>query len=59
MITNLVHRGIYALPAAGVLTAVPWVLILGNPSVKTDPERYARSLTSTGYAVSGYLYWPD
>jgi hypothetical protein len=54
--TDLVRRGIYALPAAGVLTAVPWVFILGQPSVKTDPEGYARSLTSTGNAVGGYLY---
>jgi hypothetical protein len=53
---DLVHRGIYALPAAGVLTAVPWVFILGKSSVKTDPEGYAHSLTSTGNAVGGDLY---
>lgn len=49
--TELVSRGIYALPAAGVLTAVPWVFILA-PHVRTDP----RSVTSTGYAFGGYLY---
>ena len=55
-ITDLVGRGIYALPAAGVLTAVPWVLFLGNPSAKDDPEEYARSVTSAVHAVGGYLY---
>jgi hypothetical protein len=54
--TSLLRRGIYALPAAGILTAVPWLLILGKPSVKSDPEGYARSLTTTGNAVGGYLY---
>jgi hypothetical protein len=54
--TGLVRRGIYALPAAGVLTAVPWIFILGGPSVKTDPEGYARNLISFGHAASGYLY---
>ena len=55
--TDLVRRGIYALPVAGVLTAVPWVFIYGNnPSLKADPEGYARSLVSTGSAVGGYLY---
>ena len=53
--TGLVRRGLYALPAAGVLTAVPWFFILG-PNVKTDPEGYARSVTSTGQAVGGYVY---
>jgi len=57
VITDLVRRGIYALPAAGVLTALPWVFIFGNsPDIKTDPEGYARSLTSTGNAVGSYLY---
>jgi hypothetical protein len=55
VMTDLVRRGIYALPAAGVLTAVPWFFILG-PNVKTDPEGYARSVTSTGQAVGGYVY---
>jgi hypothetical protein len=54
--TDLVRRGIYALPAAGVLTAVPWFFILGKSSVKTDPEGYARGVTSTGNAVGGYIY---
>src|ERR1700680_3024367 len=53
--TDIVRRGIYALPAAGVLTAIPWFFILG-PSAKTDPQGYARSVTSTGDAVGGYLY---
>jgi hypothetical protein len=54
--TDLARRGIYALPAAGILTAVPWVLSLGSPSVKTDPAGYAHSLTSATHVVGGYLY---
>jgi hypothetical protein len=54
--TDLARRGIYALPAAAVLTALPWVFLSGQPSVKTDPEGYARSLTATGTEVGGYLY---
>ena len=54
--TDLIHRGIYALPVAGVLTAAPWVFILGQPSVKTDPDGYARNMASTAHLVSGYVY---
>jgi hypothetical protein len=54
--TDLVRRGIYALPAAGVLTAVPWIFLVGQPSAKTDPDGYARSVTATGDGVAGYLY---
>ena len=54
--TGLIHRGLYALPAAGVLTAAPWVFILGQPSLKTDPEGYARNLTSTAHFVTLYVY---
>jgi hypothetical protein len=53
---DLARRGIYALPAAAILTTVPWILILGHPDAKTDPQGYARSVTSTGQAVGGYLY---
>jgi hypothetical protein len=54
---NLIRRGLFALPAAGVLTAVPWLFILGNSSsVKSDPEGYARGLTSASHLVGGYLY---
>lgn len=49
--TDLVRRGLYALPAAGVLTAVPWVFIFG-PQVGSDP----RGVFLTGYAVGGYVY---
>jgi hypothetical protein len=56
VMNDLVRRGIYALPAAGVLTAVPWIFILQQPNPKTDPDGYARSVTSTGQAVGGYLY---
>ena len=54
--TDLIRRGIYALPAAAILTAVPWIFILSHPAVKTDPQGYARSATSTGQAVGAYLY---
>jgi hypothetical protein len=54
--TDLVRRGIYTLPAAGVLTLVPWIFIFGGPSIKTDPEGFAQSATSTGSAVGGYIY---
>lgn len=54
--TDLARRGIYALPVAGVLTAAPWVFILGGPSVKTDPEGYARNLISSSHAASVYVY---
>jgi hypothetical protein len=56
LMIDLVRRGIYALPAAGVLTAVPWIFILQQPDPKTDPAGYARGITSTGQAVGGYLY---
>jgi len=49
-------RGLYALPAAGILTAVPWIFILQQPHAKTDPEGFARVATSAGGAVGGYLY---
>ena len=54
--TDLTRRGIYALPVAGVLTAAPWVFILAGPSVKTDPEGYARNLISSSHAASFYVY---
>ena len=54
--TSLIRRGIYALPAAGVLTTVPWLFILRQPSLRTDPDGYARSLISPSIAVAGYVY---
>jgi hypothetical protein len=54
--SDLVRRGIYALPAAGVLTAVPWVFLFGQPSAKTDPDAYARSVTAAGNGMAGYVY---
>jgi hypothetical protein len=56
VMTDLARRGIYALPAAAILTAVPWIFILSHPDAKTDPQGYARSVTSTGQAVGAYLY---
>jgi len=49
-------KGVYALPAAGLLTGVPWLLVLGYPSAKTDPGGYARSLASAANGVGEYLY---
>ena len=54
--STLIRRGIYALPAAGVLTAVPWLFILGGPSLQTDPDGYARGLTSPTSAIAGDVY---
>lgn len=54
-----IRRGIYGLPVAGVLTAIPWLFILGlwaTGQGKIDPEVYARNLTSIGPALSGYVY---
>jgi hypothetical protein len=56
VIIDLVRRGTYALPVAGILTAVPWVYLYGQPDVKTDPAGYARSVISTENAVFGYMY---
>lgn len=53
---DLARRGIYALPLAGILTALPWVFILSSPSGKTDTAEYARGLTSTMHEVVGDLY---
>jgi hypothetical protein len=54
--TTLIRRGIYALPAAGVLTTVPWLFILRGPSLQTDPDAYARDLISPTAAIAGYVY---
>jgi hypothetical protein len=55
-VADVARRGIYALPVAGVLTAAPWVFILGGPSVKSDPDGYARNLISLSHAASVYVY---
>lgn len=54
--TSLIRRGLYALPVAGVLTAVPWLFLLRQPSLRTDPDGYARSIISPSIAVAGYVY---
>jgi hypothetical protein len=54
--TDLVRRGIYALPLAGILTALPWIFLLGGPSPKTDPEGYSRAVTAPGRSIVGYVY---
>jgi hypothetical protein len=51
-----VRVGMYALPAAGILTLIPWIFILRHPNAKTDPEGFARAVTSAGGQVGGYLY---
>jgi hypothetical protein len=57
MITNLIRRGLYALPVSGVLTALPWLFILTRSTdLKRDPEAYARGLISAPHLVGGYLY---
>src|SRR5216683_6934560 len=57
MITNLIRRGLYALPLSGVLTAVPWLFIMTRSTdLKRDPEAYARGLISASHVLGGYLY---
>ena len=53
---DLVRPGMYLLPAAGILTAIPWIFLLRQPDAKTDPEGFARFVTSTGGRVGAYLY---
>jgi hypothetical protein len=53
---DLVRPGMYALPAAGILTAIPWIFILRQPKAQTDPEGFARFVTSVLGGVGGYLY---
>lgn len=54
--SDLVRPGIYALPLAGILTALPWIFILNHPDAKANPEGFARAVTSTGGMVGGYMY---
>ena len=54
--TALMRRGIYALPIAGVLTAVPWIFLIQQSSIKTDPDGWARGAISPVILVSGYMY---
>jgi hypothetical protein len=54
--TDFVRPGLYALPAAGILTALPWIFLLRQPDAKVDPEGFARAVTSTGGFVGGYMY---
>jgi hypothetical protein len=53
---DLARRGTYALPLAGILTALPWVFILSSPSGQTGTTEYARGLTSTVHEVASDLY---
>ena len=54
--TDLTRPAVYALPAAGILTLVPWIFILRQPNAKADPEGFARAVTSSGHIVGGYMY---
>jgi hypothetical protein len=56
LVPDPVRVGIYALPVAGILTLVPWIFILRQPDAKTNPEGFARAVTSVGGLVGGYLY---
>lgn len=53
---EVVRRGIYALPVAGIVTALPWPLIFSYSSRQSDHDAYARGLTSAAHYVSYYLY---
>lgn len=53
---DVVRRGIYALPAAGIVTALPWPFIFAYSSRQSDHDAYARGLTSPVHLISFYLY---
>ncbi len=52
---DLVRRGLYALPVAGILTAIPW-FFLRLPNVDTDPEGYARGAIDAPHVIAGIIY---
>jgi len=41
---------------AGILILLPWFVFLGGPTANSDPDGYARQLTSGSYVVAGYVY---
>jgi hypothetical protein len=54
---GLTRRGLYALPLAGLVTVLPWLLMLSHRSnITRDPDAYARGLTSAAYPIAGYVY---
>lgn len=53
---DVVRRGIYALPAAGIVTALPWLFIFDSATKQSDHDAFAKSLTSPVHIVSFYLY---
>jgi hypothetical protein len=58
MTARLTSWGLWAIPAAGVLTLGPWIAIFfqPNPNVNTDQAGFARAVTDTPHAIVGYLY---
>ncbi len=57
MTGKLVGWGLWAIPAAGVLTLGPWIAIffVANPDVSTDQAGFARAVTDAPHAIVGYL----
>jgi hypothetical protein len=53
---NFVRFGIWALPAAGILILLPWFVFLSAPNASSDPDGYARQLTSGPSVAAGYVY---
>jgi uncharacterized MnhB-related membrane protein len=50
----VIRWSIWALPLAGIFIALSWVYDPGGRLVLTDPDGYARAVTSTFYIVEGY-----
>lgn len=53
MTASVIRWSIWALPLAGVFVALSWVYDPGG--AQTDPDGYARGVTSTFYTVEVYL----
>jgi hypothetical protein len=53
---NFARLGIWALPVAGILILLPWFVFFGGPTASSDPDGYARQLTSGPFVGAGYVY---
>src|ERR1700674_660221 len=58
MAAKLTGGGLWAIPAAGVLTMLPWIafFFVPEPNVNIDPAGAARAVTNTLHTTLGYLY---
>jgi hypothetical protein len=58
MAAKLTGWGLWAIPAAGVLTLLPWVafFFVPEPNANADPGVFARTVTDALHTTVGYLY---